>query len=62
MKKAIVTAAVLEVQCPHCREAITEPNSGSFLWDANEKFPATLRCSGCDMEFDVVIPKTVRVG
>jgi uncharacterized Zn finger protein len=61
MKRAIVTAAALTVQCPSCKEPQPEPASGSHVWETTWEFPKTVRCGDCGTEFSVVIPKSIKI-
>ena len=44
MARAIFTAGAIYVDCPHCGEGQTHPETGSYLWDATATLPESVTC------------------
>lgn len=66
MKRAIVSAAALEVQCPECNECQANPEDGSHLWSSSQlaesiQLDSTRTCLFCAAQFRISMPKTVKV-
>ncbi len=66
MKRAIVSAAALEVVCPHCTEAQPNPEDGSHMWSHSQLRAAYDKncirtCISCGKEFTLHTPRTVEV-
>jgi hypothetical protein len=56
---AVVHVKGVELSCPHCTESLTEPRSGSYVWEIEGlvEVPATVTCA-CGQT--VRIPKRLR--
>ena len=48
MKRATVTTYVVHIQCPYCDEGISEPLTGSMMWDTSDMSAAqVVFCEMC---------------
>lgn len=62
-KTAVVVAATVEVQCPHCGEPQPNPDNGGHAWTSEEVRGAqgARACTACDAMFRIVAQSRVSV-
>lgn len=61
MKRAVMTVASVSLSCPECAYPLTEPDSGSYVWETTDiRKHLTVRCSGCGVESSVIPPAALR--
>ena len=62
-RPAIIVAATVEVQCPHCGEPQPSPDNGSHVWMPGQVVTAQGKktCVSCDEEFQLNAQSRVSV-
>lgn len=66
LRNAVITAATLEVCCPHCGDPQPNPRDGSHLWmpeEVKQQIAETVQrvCVACDEPFALIEQSRVSV-
>jgi hypothetical protein len=63
-RNAIIVAASVEVQCPHCGEPQPSPGNGSHIWLPSEVSHVTggqRQCVSCEEPFTIIAQSRVSI-